>query len=337
MQQPNFATQQAPAVDPYGQQFASPYATDQPVLELPTTRHAVDSMRNNSSWLGKAKAKTQAVAARVKNVLRGGQTKATATTPPTGPTDVRIPTMSDLPPLPPASVPPAGAIVGKNLSDFKWKDSNVYPPGAAPEIPNIQQIGPATFCHVLRKRDKWHDGDRNMTTGGYTTKMRAEMTALGGNEPYKLGETWLIGSTVRLNPDFVPFKGYCNIMQPVLHQSYFTMHKLEGDTVTGTLFVFEKGLGSKSVPVRTVQFKRGEWVPVVIKVTFGTKGYYGLSVNGDDFQGFPVDTSIGHIFRNQVGKVKEFGGTWGLYSSSNGPAPHNNIVVHANPFVKKVS
>lgn len=258
---------------------------------------------------------------------------------PVGSGDVTVPRASDLPPLPPSAQPPAGATVAKSLSDIRWVDSKVYPPGAAPEIQNIQQIGPAMFSCILRHRGSWHDGDRHLTTGKYATKSRAEMCCLGGNTPYTLGSTWLIGTTVRLNPDFVPSAGYCNIMQPVLHQSYFTMHDLKGDIVTGSLRVFTAGLGSSSRTVRTVQFKRGEWVSLVLKVTFGANGYYGLSVNGDEFQGFNLDTTIGHIKGSKVGKVSSFGGTWGLYMSTNplrGQALKDAVVTHANIFIKKV-
>ena len=253
---------------------------------------------------------------------------------PNKPTDVRLPSLADLPPLPPASEPPRGAIVGETLKSFRWIDSLVCPPGAAPEIPNIVQLGPRVFAHVLRHRGTWHDGDRHLSTGGYENKARAELSCLGGNTPYTLGSTWLIGTTVRLNPDFVPSRGYCNIMQPVLHQSYFTLHDLRGDVVTGSLRVFEAGLGSTSRTVRTVQFPRGRWVPLVVRVTFARRGEYALSVNGDEFRGIGgVDTTIGH------GQMP-FGGTFGLYMSATGAVDgrpqRDAIVQHANMWIKRV-
>ena len=242
--------------------------------------------------------------------------------------------LKDLPTLPSAANPPAGAIVGKSLSQFKWVDSQVVPRGAAPEIPNIQQVAPGVFKCILRNGRGWHDGDRNLTTGRYAVKGRAELCCLGGNTPYRAGETWLIGSTIMFDKNFVPSSGYCNSHQPVLHQSYISWD-LKGDTMVGTLNVFERGLGSSSRAVRTVQVKRGQWVTLVLKVTFGTNGYYGLSVNGDDFKGFNCDTSIGHIHGSQVGKVSSFGGTWGLYMIMNG-APRDCVVYHAMPFIKKL-
>ena len=231
---------------------------------------------------------------------------------------------------------PAGAIVGRSLSDFRWIDALVYPPGAAPEIQNIQQVAPGIFACILRKYGNWHDGDRNLTYGIYTGKQRAELCCLGGNTPFAVGTTWLIGTTVRLSPTFVPAAGYCNLMQPVIHQSFFTLSGLRGDSVTGSLMAFTAGLGSSTRLVRAVTIKRGEWTPLVIKVTFGKNGYYGLSVNGDAFQGFPIDTSIGHIHGHEVGVVQNFGGTWGLYQSTGRP-DGDAVVHHANIFIKRVA
>lgn len=235
----------------------------------------------------------------------------------------------------PSTGPPAGALVGKQLSDFKWVDSKVIPRGAAPEIENITQVAPGVFRHWLRVGKGWHDGDRDLTTGRYALKGRAEMNSLGGSTPMKKGETWLIGSTVKFDDNFVPGSGFCDIAQPVLFQSYFTWG-LKGDTMVGQMMVFERGLGSPSKLVREVKVKRGQWFTWTLKVKLGPDGYYGLSVDGDAFQGFPINTEIGHVSRATVGKVSEFGGTWGLYGMMNGP-PRDMIVYHANPFLKKVS
>ncbi len=251
--------------------------------------------------------------------------------------DLKIPTP---PPLPETAKPPAGAIVGTTLKKFEFVESMVHPAKAAPEINNITQVAPGVTMHALRFRGKWNDGDRNLHHSYYTHKARAEMYGLGGDKPYKLGETWLIGTTLYLAPDFVPSKGYCNTQQPVLHQSYFNWHTINGDKVTGSLMVFEAGLGSGTKEVRRVTVRRGEWNTFVTRVTFGEKGAYALSMNGDDFEGIKINTSVGHIHKNKVGKVKEFGGTWGLYMSTyggkDGKPQKDTIVLHANPWIKKI-
>lgn len=242
--------------------------------------------------------------------------------------------VGNLPALPPTVEPPAGAIVGKNLSQFKWVDSRVVPVGAAPEIQNITQVGPGVFRHVLRMGRGWHDGDRDKTEGRYAVKGRAELTSLGGGTPMKVGETWLIGSTLMFDPGFVPSNGYCQLAQPVLHQSFFNWD-LRGNVMVGQLRVFERGLGSASKLVREVRVRRGEWLTWTLKVRFGPDGYYGLSVNGDEFKGLELNTEIGHVRGAQVGKVSHFGGTWGLYMIMDG-APRDCVVYHANPFLKKI-
>lgn len=239
-----------------------------------------------------------------------------------------------LPSLPRSARPPGGAIVGTSLRRFRWIDPSVVPPGNAANIQNITQVSKGIFMHRLRMGNGWHDGDRNKTTGKYTEKGRAELCCLGGNTPYKLGETWLIGSTVMFDKNFVPSRGYCDIAQPVLHQSYFTWD-LQGNTMVGSMMVFERGLGSRARLVRQVKVKRGEWFTWTLKVKFGKDGMYMLSINGDDFKGIRLDTRIGHMSGNQVGKVKNFGGTWGLYCMMNGK-PRDLIVYHAYPFIKKL-
>lgn len=240
--------------------------------------------------------------------------------------DVRIESMSAMPPLPPASQPPPGAIVGRDLSDFRWVDSQVVPRGAGPEIRNIQQVGPGVFAHVLRWRGGWHDGDRHLTEGKYREKGRAELCCLGGNTPFALGTTWLIGTTFRLSPDFVPPRNYCHLMQPVLHQSYFSVRG-SGDTFKGSLMAFERGLGSPSREVRSFTFRRGEWVSVVVRVTLNRNGEYALSVNGDAFKGIKgVDATVGN-------RGPPFGGTWGLYCKN---GVRDMVVYHANVWIKKV-
>lgn len=308
---------------PYTQQFASPFATDQPSLELPTTRHAVDGLRinNNSSWLGKAKAGTRL------DLKPDGNTG-----------DLKIPSP---PPLPESATPPPGAIVGTSLKKFSFDESMVHPAKAAPEINNITQVAPGVTMHALRFRGKWNDGDRDKHTGYYVYKARAEMNELGGKKPYKLGETWLIATTLYLAPDFVPSTTYCNTQQPVAFQSYFTWHTIKGDMVTGSLMAFEKGLGTTAKTVRTVTVRRGEWNTFVTKVTFGDNGSYDLSMNGDDFKGIKINTTYAKVKGSEVGKVKEFEGSWGLYMTNRGGVDgkplRDTVVLHAYPWIKKVS
>ena len=230
--------------------------------------------------------------------------------------------------------------MGKTLSHFKWVDSLVIPRGKAPDIPNIVQVDHGVFKHVLRMGPGWHDGDRDKTTGRYAVKGRAEMSSLGGGTPMKQGETWLIGSTVMFADNFVPSKGYCHIAQPVLHQSYVTFD-LKGDTMVGAFMAVDYGgkagdaMRASHRKIRETSVKRGQWLSWVIKVKFGRDGYYGVSINGDDFRGIHINTEIGHTRGNQVARVSSFGGTWGLYMIMNGP-PRDCVVYHANPFLKKI-
>ena len=50
--------------------------------------------------------------------------------------------------------PPKGAIVAKTMDDIEWGDSEVYPRGKAPNIRNIQCVGPGHFKFILRHRHK---------------------------------------------------------------------------------------------------------------------------------------------------------------------------------------
>ena len=270
------------------------------------------------------------------------------------------PTAAPLPPLPPTAAPPAGAVVGESMKDFKYSDSLVFPkntPGAE-EIQNVTQVGPRTFNFTLRHRGNpwatnnpkgvrgaWYDGDRDLqwnegkhegNVGKYKDKSRAELSCLKGlNAPFAVGTTWLIGTTVRLDPAFRPAAGYCNLMQPVGHQSFFTMHAIKGDTVTATLRVFENGIGSRQIDVRTVKLKRGEWTTLVIRVKIAQDGEYALSVNGDEFQGKKgLDTTRGHT------RGPPFGGTWGLYGSGTWDVDrkplNDSTLQHSNMFLKKL-
>ena len=237
-----------------------------------------------------------------------------------------IESFASMPKVPDTATPPAGAIVGRSLSDFRWVDSQVVPRGKGPEIPNIRQMAPGVFAHVLRWRSGWHDGDRHLTTGSYAQKGRAELCCLGGNQPFTEGSTWLIGTTVRLHPRVSGASSFIDLAQPILHQSYFVVRG-SGDSYTGSLMAFTRGLGSQSKAVRTIQMKRGVWYSLVFKVTLTKNGSYGMSVNGDAFQTITgIDGTAGHTRSSH-------GGTFGLYMK-NGRG--DCIVYHAFPWIKKV-
>lgn len=244
---------------------------------------------------------------------------------------------------PPATLPkpPVGACVAETMADINFAETEVFPKGAGPEIKNIQMAGPRWFRFVLRHRGTWYDGDRNLKNNkAGLNKSRAEIYGMcskklaGSMTPFKLGETWLMGSTVRLAPNFVPSRGYCNLMQPVNHQSFLTMTKLAGDTVTVELRVFENGIGSPTRLARAAQIKRGQWHTLVVKATFAKNGYYGLSVDGDDFKGITMDTT-----KSSRG-APPYGGNFGIYGNAgNGvdgkPVP-DWVVDHYNMYYKKV-
>jgi lysophospholipase L1-like esterase len=253
--------------------------------------------------------------------------------------------MDDLPPIPESAKPPPGAYVLETMNDFEWGDSLVFPRGKAPEMPNITQIGPRTFNFWLRHRgdpkkdpEAWYDGDRDLQwnegkrSSGYKDKSRVEL--LMGNQKYGMGETWLIGSTIRLNPDFVPFRGYCNIMQPVGLQSWLSLDSIKGDIVTGTLVVGSPSKRSRpTYKVRTFTMKRGEWTTFVVRIRVAKDGEYGLSVNGDPFKTARMDTTVSDKDK------PPFDGTWGLYGSGtydvNKRPLRDSIIQHTNIWVKK--
>lgn len=250
------------------------------------------------------------------------------------------PAMDDAEPPATLPPPPAGAAVAETMADINFAETKVFPAGAGPEIDNIQLVKPRWFKFILRHRGAWYDGDRdgkNNREG--KPKSRAEIYGmcsrkLGTLTPFKIGETWLIGSTVRLAPDFVPGAGYCNLMQPANHQSFLNMTKLDGNTVTVELCVFSDGIGSKINVARRVQIKRGEWTTLVVKAKFAKDGYYGLSVNGDEFQGITIDTT------KSGDRKPPFGGNFGLYGNAargaDGKPLRDQVVDHYNMFYKKL-
>lgn len=254
-----------------------------------------------------------------------------------GPTEIIAPTDP-----PPADLPkpPAGACVAETMADINFQETEVFPKGAAPEIKNIQLMAPRWFRFILRHRGKWYDGDRNLRNNKEgKNKSRAEIYGmcdkkLGSTTAFKLGDTWLMGSTIRLAPDFVPSRGYCNLMQPANHQSFLNMVALKGDDVTVELRVFENGIGTKTTLARSVTIKRGQWHTLVVKATFAKNGYYGLSVDGDEFKGVTLDTT-------KSGERKPpFGGNFGIYGNAgtgvDGKPVGDWVVDHYNMYYKKV-
>ncbi|AGE59351.1 hypothetical protein ATCVOR07043_223R [Acanthocystis turfacea Chlorella virus OR0704.3] len=245
--------------------------------------------------------------------------------------DLRYPKTISSPPSSPT--PPAGAVVGTSLSKFKWAASKVIPKGAAPNIDVITQVAPGVTMHGLRFRGKWNDGDRDKTGGAYDKKARSEMVSLGGDDPMRPGGTYLIGTSVYIAPGFKPSPGYCNIMQPVLFQSYLTLSGSK-DNLTATLMAFTKGLGSPAKTIRAVKIPTGKWVQLVVKVKFAKDGYYGLSVNGDAFVGQNMDTTIAKD-GSGTGAASKFGTKWGLYMNNQGMTD-DAVVFHYLPFWQKI-
>lgn len=245
--------------------------------------------------------------------------------------DLRYP--KTIPSLPAIAKPPSGAVVGDSLKKFTYTQSSVIPKGAAKDINTITQVAPGITMHGLRFRGSWNDGDRSLTTGIHSYKARAEMAL--GKEQYKVGGTYLIGTTVLLAPDFQPSQMYTNIEQPIHFQSYFTITG-SGNNLKGSLYAFTKGLGSPTKLVRSFDFPRNTWMNFVIKVKLGPQGYYGLSVNGDDFKGINLDTTIGKTSSTGVGRGKAYGGTWGLYMTNKGMKT-DAVVFHAYPWYKQIA
>lgn len=261
-------------------------------------------------------------------------------------------------PKPPAPKPPAPdnlpprSIVAETLQDFnKGKNvdnSLVFPRGAGPEITNITQVAPRHFKFVLRHRGNpwspfntrgtkgaWYDGDRDLEwnegkrDGEYHDKSRAEVSGL----PARIsnGDTWDIATTVKLDKDFVPSQGYCNIMQPIFDGSFLSLTGIRGNVVTGSLFVFPDGIGKGIKTARDISIPRDEWVSIVVRVKFARDGFYQMSINGDAFKGIKLDTTKAR---------SPFGGKWGLYCTATtavtGKPMADTTVEHKNIYMRKV-
>jgi hypothetical protein len=123
------------------------------------------------------------------------------------------------------------------------------------------------------------------------------------------------------------------IMQPVFDGSYVVLNGIKGDVVSGNLTMFTNGINSAQKWVRDFTVKRGEWVALCVRVKFGKKGEYGLSVNGDDFKMLRnVDTTNAkEPWRSKVG----------LYMTATkdvtGKPMGDSIIQHTNVFIRKVS
>lgn len=262
---------------------------------------------------------------------------------------------------------PPGAMVADNLSDFgtpgKGIDKSlVFPRGAAREIDNITQVGPRHFRFELRMRGDpwtplnpggtrgaWYDGDRDLQwnegkrDGKYHPKSRAEVNWVLEKTKFKTeiknNQTWDIATTVKLDPNFVPARGYCNIMQPVFDQSFLNLTGIKGDDVTAEMTVFTGSkIGTPQKVARKFVIKRGEWTSIVLRIKFGKDGRYDVSVNGDPFKGIGFDT--GALFTRTKRGV---GMKWGIYTqnkkngSVEGKPMKDLIVEHKNIYVRKVA
>ena len=255
---------------------------------------------------------------------------------------------------------PKGALVAETLADFGKggvDNSLVFPRGAAKEIQNITQVGPRHFRFELRMRGNpwspfnprgtkgaWYDGDRDLEwnegkrDGRYHDKSRAEVHDLFRNTPkepiMKMGESWEIATSVKLDRNFVPSSMYCCIAQPVLDQSFLTLTDIKGDDVTAQLMVFVDGIGSAIKVARTFTIKREQWTSIVVRVEFGRQGRYELSLNGDAFKGIDIDTS-------KIFAKRKPGSKWGEYGTGttnvHGQPMRDLICEHRDIYLRKVA
>ena len=237
---------------------------------------------------------------------------------------------------PPSSggAPPAGAIVGRKLSDFSGvDDSAVFPKGKGPEIVNITDEGNATFKFVLRHRGSWYDGDRDGTNNrAGLNKSRAEVVAPGKSHQVE-GETWEYGTTFCVAKDFIPSSGFCNLFQ-LFPVAWMQLKGLTGDTLSGGLYYTSNDNDFAAAgPARSFTFKRGEWVSFVIRAkVHKTAGELLLSINGDAYQGK-------RGFRLYSAKRKDFGSKWGLYTSTTSATSqplNDSIAWHRNIWMRKL-
>lgn len=199
---------------------------------------------------------------------------------------------------------PAGATTARTLADFDNVDrSLVYPRGAAPTIDHVTQLAPGVFNFLLRHRGAWYDGDRDLEWN-YKGHPKSRAEVFLKQPKIRVGETWDFGTTVRLDPDFVPSESYCNIAQPVFSLGFFTLTGQKGDDITGEYYYNENpdAIGQKLRLVRSVTFRRGRWTSFVFRIKFDKKGGMRLSMDGDTLRGLDgIDTSRPRKFNYKVG------------------------------------
>lgn len=274
-------------------------------------------------------------------------TVPTATPPPATPQPA-----TSRPPI--VVAPPRGARVVRALSDFKSvDDSLVFPRGAAPEIKNITQDADGTFRFVLRHRGNpwskvnpkgtrgaWYDGDRDLEwnegkrDGKYHDKSRAEVSG-AFDLTQRYGETWEYATTFKVDNDFVPSVGYCNLMQPVLHVCWLGLDSIRGDTISASLDYTKAVRGfAPSATARSFTFKRGEWVSIVVRIKIhDSQGTLEASINGDDFRG------VRNVKMNNQDAKGAYVCKWGIYGSGTTNVNRQPLgdwtVMHKNVWLRK--
>lgn len=232
---------------------------------------------------------------------------------------------------------PRGAIVGRSVNDFSGvNNSEVYPKGKGTEIVNITDVGDGVMQFLLRNRGDWYDGDRDLRNNNKGLgKARAEVSGLGKTNQVA-GETWEYGTTVKLDANFRPMSGFCNIMQQA-QISFVRLTKLKGNVVTGGLYYVTNRAEGEFHPqqlAREFTVNRGDWITLVVRVkVHQSDGECTLSVNGDNFKG-----------ARGVQMIKNkpyYSGNWGLYGSVtkdvNGKPLGDNVVWHKDIWLRKVS
>jgi len=248
-------------------------------------------------------------------------------------------------------VPPPGSIIANTLSDFASVDQSlVYPNGAAKEMTHVVQIAPGTFRHYMRHRGDpfanknsgaWFDGDRSNenNTIKHENKSRSEMSGLlkAQGKEMNIGESWEIGTTVWLDPNFIPGGGYCSLMQCVLFQSMINLASIEGNNVTAELLVMPDGIGGDQVQVHQFTIPRATLTSIAVRVTLKKGGTYSISVNGGAYvTSKPMDlTKLQHKADTKIGIY-----TNGTMSCSYWPKhlPLNDSqVVHTRIYMKLLS
>ena len=232
---------------------------------------------------------------------------------------------------------PSGAIVGRSVKDFGGvNNSEVYPKGKGTEIENITDVGGGVMQFLLRNRGVWYDGDRDLRNNYKGLgKARAEVSGLGKTNQVA-GETWEYGTTVKLDTNFRPMSGFCNIMQQA-QISFVRLTQLKGNVVTGGLYYVTNPAEGEFHPQRLAReftVNRGDWITLVVRVkVHQSDGECTLSVNGDSFKG-----------ARGVKMIKNkpyYSGNWGLYGSVtkdvNGKPLGDNVVWHKDIWLRKVA